>query len=182
MTDIVREGAPILRKKAKPLQFPLSPEDYQRASSLLTYLKNSQDKRLSQQYQLREGVGLAANQIGWDKQVFAVYFMDEQNRQLAYIFCNPKMTNHSSQMVYLEQGEACLSVDREVKGYVPRYEQITVQAFTPDGHPFKLKLKGYAAIVIQHELDHLHGVMFYDHINKMNPFQLPNVESIRPIS
>jgi len=60
-------------------------------------------------------------------------------------------------------------------------EKITIKAFTPDGKPFTLKLKGFEAVVIQHELDHLNGVMFYDHINKKDPSRLPEVEFIRPL-
>jgi peptide deformylase len=117
MNDILREHDPFLRKKTKSIPLPLAGEDLNRAESMMIFLKNSQDKRLREKYGLREGMGLAANQIGWDKQVFAVYFTDEQNQQLEYILCNPKIIDYSSSaIVYLEGGEGCLSVDREVKG------------------------------------------------------------------
>ncbi|MNI31495.1 Peptide deformylase 2 [compost metagenome] len=127
-------------------------------------------------------MGIAANQIGWGKQVIAVYFKDEDNQQLEYLLCNPTMIKHSASLVYIEGGEGCLSVDREVLGHVPRYEQITVEAFTTDGKPILLQLQGFAAVVIQHELDHLNGVMFYDHINKKDPYKLPRVKNIRMIT
>ncbi len=75
---------------------------------------------------------------------------------------------------HLQGGEGCLSVDREVPGYVPRYTRITVKATSINGEEVKLRLKGLPAIVFQHEIDHLNGVMFYDHINKENPFAAPD--------
>ncbi|MFD3447981.1 peptide deformylase, partial [Microbacteriaceae bacterium 4G12] len=48
-----------------------------------------------------------------------------------------------------------------------------VKAVTIDGEEIKLRLKGLPAIVFQHEIDHLNGIMFYDHINKENPFANP---------
>ena len=77
------------------------------------------------------------------------------------------------EQAYLTTGEGCLSVDREVEGYIPRYARITVKAINLDGEPIKLRLKGYAAVVFQHEIDHLNGIMFYDHINKKSPYTPP---------
>lgn len=86
----------------------------------------------------------------------------------------PKIISHSVERTYLQSGEGCLSVDREVPGYVPRYTRITVKATSINGEEVKLRLKGLPAIVFQHEIDHLNGVMFYDHINKENPFAAPD--------
>ena len=71
---------------------------------------------------------------------------------------------------YFWLGEGCLSVDRNVPGYVPRHARITVKFKTIDGEEKKMRLKGLPAIAFQHELDHLNGVMFYDRINEKNPF------------
>jgi peptide deformylase len=83
-------------------------------------------------------------------------------------------------MIYLEQGEGCLSVDRYVPGYVPRYEKIRIKANLPDGTQELLTFKGYAAIVVQHEMDHLDGIMFYDHIHPEDPHKLPQDVHIEP--
>ncbi|MFS8512370.1 MAG: peptide deformylase [Planifilum fulgidum] len=140
---------------------------------MMNFLKNSQDPVLSKKYQLRAGVGLSANQIGLNKRMFTAYFVDEAGRQHEYVLANPEIISHSVWMIYLPQGEGCLSVDREVKGFVPRYEWIKVKGFDPEGEKVTLKLKGYASIVIQHEIDHLNGIMFYDRMNKKNPFLVP---------
>lgn len=84
-------------------------------------------------------------------------------------------------MTYLDQGEGCLSVDRPVPGFVPRYERIKVKAYDINGEEVVLRLKGYVSIVFQHEMDHLNGIMFYDHIDKKNPYKLPDDVFIEPL-
>lgn len=177
MKDIVREGYPSLRTVTEEVSLPLSEEDRETLECMMQYLKNSQDPNLAKKYKLREGVGLSANQIGLNKRMFVMYFEDEKGKLYEEAIINPKIVSHSAAMTYLPQGEGCLSVDREVKGYVPRYERIKVKAIDINGQEIQLRLKGFAAIVFQHEFDHLNGVMFYDHINSENPFKLPeNVE------
>ena len=83
---------------------------------------------------------------------------------------NPKFISHSIESACLKGGEGCLSVDREVPGFVVRHSRITVAYQDAEGATHKARYKGYAAIVVQHEIDHLNGVMFYDHINEQAPF------------
>ena len=85
---------------------------------------------------------------------------------------NPKVLSHSVQEACLGEGEGCLSVDREVPGYVVRAARITVSYFDAEGEKHKIRLKNYNAIVVQHEIDHINGIMFYDHIDEKNPLQL----------
>lgn len=170
MNDIVREGHPALRQRAKEVIFPLSDADRKLCDDLLAYLKNSHDPEMAAKYKLRPGVGLAAPQVNQSKRVFAIHITEEDRQPLSFVAINPKIVSHSVEKTYLAAGEGCLSVDRDVPGYVPRYTRITIKAFDLDGNAFKKRLKGLAAIVFQHELDHLNGVMFYDHINKEEPF------------
>lgn len=178
MKDIVREGHPTLTEKAEVVTLPASETDRETLNSMLEFLKNSQDEEIAAKYKLRPGVGLAAPQIGLSKRMMAVHFIDPNGKQYSDGYFNPKIVSHSVEKTYLPNGEGCLSVDREVPGYVPRYARITVQAVTLKGQPVKLRLRGYSAIVFQHEIDHLNGVMFYDHINRNNPFEEP--ESAKP--
>jgi len=177
MNDIVREGSPILRKKTEPVTLPVSSEDKEALQCMLQYLLNSQDPIISKKYKLRPGVRLSANQIGLDKRMFAAFFEDKQE----CMFINPKIISHSINMVYLPEGEGCLSVDRDIKGFVPRYERIKVKAYDINGQEKIFRFKGYYSIVIQHEIDHLNGIMFYDRINKENPFKLPDNVAIESL-
>ncbi|MET3681987.1 peptide deformylase [Alkalibacillus flavidus] len=173
MDDIVREGHDSLRQKTEPMTLPPSDEDHHTLEEMVQFLKNSQDEEMAEKHNLRPGVGLAAPQLGLSKRMMAVHFTDENDRHYSYGLFNPKIHSHSVERTYLPNGEGCLSVDREVPGIVPRYARITVKATTLEGEDIKLRLKGFAAIVFQHEIDHLNGVMFYDHINDEDPLTPP---------
>ncbi|QKY68912.1 peptide deformylase [Lentibacillus sp. CBA3610] len=174
MDDIVREGHPSLREKTREVPVPPSEEDIQLLNDMLDFIKNSQNEEIAGEYNLRAGVGLAAPQLGINKRMCAVHFEDLKGKLYSYGLINPKIISHSVEQAYLSSGEGCLSVDRDVEGYVPRNARVTVKAFGIDGNEIKLRLRGYAAIVVQHEIDHLDGVMFYDHINQENPFAIPD--------
>lgn len=173
MKDIVREGNDILHRPTLEVMVPPPEEDKETLTSMMNFLKNSQDPILSKKYKLRGGVGLSANQIGLNKRMFVAYFTDEMGKEHEYTLINPKIISHSVSMIYLPPSEGCLSVDRDINGFVPRYERIKVKGFNLEGEEIILKLNGYSSIVIQHEIDHLNGIMFYEHINKENPFKLP---------
>lgn len=179
MDDIIRDGHPTLRKIAAEVQLPLSEEDKQILNSLLEYVKNSQDEEISEEYGLRAGVGLAAPQINVSKRMIAVHVHDEKGKLFSYALCNPKIVSHSIEQSYLVSGEGCLSVDEPFPGFVPRHARVTIKGYDASGNELKLRLKGFPAIVFQHEIDHLNGIMFYDHIDKQDPYKpLPDAISI----
>lgn len=113
--------------------------------------------------------------------MFASYMRQENGEALEYMLINPKIISHSTAMTYIPESEGCLSIDRSIVGYVPRYRRITVRAYNIHGEEVKIKLKDYEAIVFQHEIDHLNGILFYDHINSKNPFELPANVDITPL-
>lgn len=170
MKNIIKDGNPILRQKAEPVQLPASEEEKETLQKMLQFLKNSQDEEMIEKYQLRPGIGLAAPQIGLSKRMIAVYLTDDDN-VYEYALFNPKIISHSVEQTYLEGGEGCLSVDEDIPGNVPRYARIQVKATDLEGNEIKLRLKGLAAICFQHEIDHLDGIMFYDRIDKEQPFK-----------
>lgn len=182
MSDIIREDNPILREIAEPVNLPLSDEDVILGEKMLQFLKHSQDPVLSEKMGLRAGVGLAAPQLAISKRIIAALVpnpYDEEGNPprdayaLEVIMFNPKIVAHSVQNAALSEGEGCLSVDRPVEGYVIRHARVTVDYIDKNGQPQRLKLKGFNSIVIQHEIDHLNGIFFYDRINENNPFEEP---------
>lgn len=173
MEDIVRDGHPALRKKSEAVSLPPSEEDVELLDKMMEYLKNSQDEEMAEKYNLRAGVGLAAPQLGVNKQMFVMHF-EHNDKLYSYKIVNPKIISHSVEQAYLAGGEGCLSVDEKIEGYVVRHARITLRAYDETGKELKLRLRGFPAIVAQHEIDHLHGIMFYDHINKEKPFYVPD--------
>lgn len=175
MKNIIREGNPILRQRAQKVKFPLSPADQQLAHDMMEFLENSQNPEIAEKYGLRAGVGLAAPQLAESKCMTAVLVpgQDDEEPLFKHILINPTILSESVQLVALGEGEGCLSVDREVPGYVPRHHRIKIRWYDLEGNEHQQRLTGYEAIVVQHEIDHLNGVLFYDHINKNNPFVVP---------
>ncbi|KAA0548099.1 peptide deformylase [Bacillus sp. BGMRC 2118] len=173
MRDVIREGHPTLRLVAEEVVLPASEEDKKILREMMEFVINSQDPELAAEYELRPGIGIAAPQINVSKRMIAIHVTDDKDQLHSYALFNPKIISHSVETSYLTTGEGCLSVDRDVPGFVPRYARITVKATTLEGEEVKLRLKGLPAIVFQHEIDHLNGIMFYDHINKDEPFAEP---------
>lgn len=173
MKDITRDGNPVLRNVAKPLTFPLSDHYKKLAEDMMEYLINSQDPKIAEKHQLRAGVGLAAPQVGEGVQMASLLVPDDEgNIIFKETFVNPEILSESVRQVCLSEGEGCLSVDKVINGYVPRPDKLTIHYFTVDGEEKTIRLKDYPAIVASHEIDHLHGHLFYDRINKENPFSL----------
>lgn len=173
MDDIVRDGHPVLRQTAEAVELPPTDEEKQQLADMIEFVKNSQDADIAEKYGLRPGVGLAAPQINISKRMIAVHCEDEDGEEYSYALFNPRIVSHSVKRAYLATGEGCLSVDEAIPGFVPRYQKIRVKATTLEGEDIDIRLKGFPAIVFQHEIDHLNGIMFYDHIQKDQPFAEP---------
>ncbi len=169
-SDIVQDGAPVLREKAAEVELPLSVEDKQALLDMISYVRNSRDEEYRKKYNVRASVGIAAPQIGISKKMLAISIKDEDT-VVEFALANPKIVSNSTQKAYLENGESCLSVNPDVEGIVPRYAKVTVRAYNLlTGRQENIRLTGYPAIVMQHEIDHLYGHLYYDHINKQDPW------------
>ncbi|MDM5319757.1 peptide deformylase [Bacillus altitudinis] len=174
MEDIVRDGHPVLRQTAEAVELPPTEEEKKQLADMIEFVKNSQDAEMAEKYGLRPGVGLAAPQINVSKRMIAVHCEDEDGEEYSYALFNPRIVSHSVKRAYLTTGEGCLSVDESIPGFVPRYQKIRVKATSLEGEDIDIRLKGFPAIVFQHEIDHLNGIMFYDHIQKDQPFAEPD--------
>lgn len=175
MDTIVLDSDPVLRQKSKPVSFPLQKEDIETIEDMLQYVRDSRDEELAEKYNLQPANGIAAPQIGILKQL-TVMVVEEINKkgetfETEYALVNPRIVSHSERQVALGYGEGCLSVKDVHEGLVPRSLRITVKAYDYlQQKEVEIKAKDMLSIVLQHEIDHLNGVLFYDHINKKDPW------------
>ncbi len=160
-----------LRKISKEATFPLSKEEKQMIQDMIDYLTLSQIEPEREKYDLRAGMGLSAVQIGVLKRIFVIVEEVEKEKFKNYIVINPKILSYSEEKIYVGEGEGCLSINREVEGIVPRRARITVEAYDMEGKKFQIRVREDIAIAFQHEIDHLNGILFVDHIDPKNPYK-----------
>jgi peptide deformylase len=121
------------------------------------------DNMASTMYQA-PGIGLAAPQVGIG-QSFVIYdIAPREEGQDLHVLVNPKIVSREGEI--LSENEGCLSVP-EFRADVKRAERILVEGFDRDGNPLRFEAEGMLAIVIQHEMDHLDGTLFIDHISAL---------------
>jgi len=113
----------------------------------------------------KDGIGLAANQIGILKRIVVI-----ADKEGPLILINPEIIEKSWLKNIMEEG--CLSVPG-VFGTVKRHKKITVAAINSRGETLKLKAEGMLARVIQHEIDHLDGILFIDKVIKYTEGEPP---------
>lgn len=168
---ILDEKNKILHQKSVEVKFPLSAKENQDIKDMLLYLKMSQIDEEREKYDLRAGMGLAYVQIGVLKRIFVIVDEYEEGKFKNYVVINPEIKSMSEELVYVGEGEGCLSINRDVEGIVPRHARITVDAYDEEGNPYTIRVREEIAIAFQHEMDHLDGILFPDRIDKKNPFK-----------
>lgn len=168
-----------LREKSLPVTFPLSEEDKKIINDIITYLTMSQIERYYKKYDLRPGMGLAFIQLGIPKDIFVIVEEVDDEVFENYIIINPKVISHSEELIYVGEGEGCLSINRDVEGIVPRYARMKVSYQDIDGNTHEIRVREDISVAFQHEMDHLNGILFIDKIDKNNPFK--NKEKMREI-
>ena len=166
--DILDEVDKRLRTISEEVKFPLSEEDKNTINDIIDYLTNSQIEEIAEKYDLRPGMGLAAIQLGINKRYFVVVHEQEIKETFKnYVIINPKIVSNSEEMIYVEEGEGCLSINRECEGIVPRYARVTVEGYDVDGN--KIRVRGREELAI----------VFIDRIDKSNPYK--DADKYRPI-
>ena len=170
---IVKDTNPSLREKSINIDLPLSTEIEQLGLDMLEYVKLSQDEEFLKKHpEVKPGVGLAAPQIGKNIKLIAI-FVDDGKKEHSLVLANPKIVAESAQKCYLSGGEGCLSVPENHAGYVYRNFRIKVKAYNVlTKQEETIDARGYLAIVLQHEIDHLSGILYYDRINNFEPFKV----------
>ena len=124
-----------------------------------------------------QGVGLAAPQVGIDLQL-VIFGFDTNERYPDVpsiprtVLCNPIITPLSNEM---EDGwEGCLSIPG-MRGLVPRYRRIRYEGMDAEGNPVMRQAEGFHARVVQHEVDHLHGLLYPSRIRDFSKFGFTSV-------
>ena len=146
MLNILTLGDDVLRKKC---------------ATIAVFDKNLEDLVVAMidSMHANDGIGLAGPQVGVEKRLFVCHVPDEEPR----VFINPDIIGTSQEVSPYEEG--CLSIPG-VYSDIIRPKSITLQAWSLDGKPFKMEAEGMLARVIQHEMDHLKGVLFIDHLSE----------------
>lgn len=168
--NILDEKDPHLRKISENVIFPLTKEEKDLIQRMVDHLTFSQIEEYEKKYDLRPGMGLAAIQLGVAKRYFVVVHEVEEGTFDTYVIINPKIISNSEEMIYVELGEGCLSINRDVEGIVPRYARVTIEGYNELGQKITVRGREELAIAFQHEIDHLNGILFTDHIDKDNPY------------
>ncbi len=106
----------------------------------------------------KDGVGLAAPQVGVNRRVAVVAF---ENRE--YVLINPRIVEYGGEQV---GEEGCLSVPG-IYEKVKRSDQVVVEALNENGEPIRLEAEGFLARAFAHEIDHLDGILFIDHLSPL---------------
>lgn len=156
MVEILQIGNPILRKIASPVK-NIDSSDVQELVDLMLRIVFESN-----------GVGLAAPQIGYSSRMIVVASHPNARYPHAPLMkpmemINPLIVSHSQDV--LEQEEGCLSV-RGKRGNVLRYSAIALTYYNRYGQKESKEFNGFIARIIQHEIDHLNGILFVDHVKE----------------
>lgn len=179
--DIVKDDNPVLREISKEVIWPLEKENLNIMNQMIDYVRSSQDTNESHERNLRAAYGISAIQLGHTKKMMYIRIENDQGFEPEeFALINPRIIETSKKTGALRSGEGCLSVEREIPGYVTRpytVKIIAIDHFTD--REIEIEAHGLTAIVLQHEMDHLSGIMFYDRINKLEPNKIdPSVSII----
>jgi peptide deformylase len=158
--DVLRMGHPVLRQKAQPVERLASPE-------LRELVQDMKDTMAA-----LNGAGLAAPQIGVSQRV-VIFGVDKNPRypdaeEVPFtVLVNPRITLLTREV---EEGwEGCLSVPG-MRGVVPRYTKLRYTGFDHEGHPIDRVAEGFHARVVQHECDHLDGILYPQRMTDLSKF------------
>ncbi|KOR31540.1 peptide deformylase [Achromatium sp. WMS2] len=149
--DILHHPDPRLRNRAQPVE-QVNAEIQTLVADLLETMYHA------------PGIGLAATQVNVHKRVLVIDISEAKQQPLCFI--NPLILEKTGQ-TKIEEG--CLSVPG-ITDFVPRAEWIKVRALDENGAEFELETDGLLAICIQHEIDHLDGKLFIDHLSSIKRY------------
>jgi peptide deformylase len=110
------------------------------------------------------GIGLAAIQVGWGKSLLIYDIAPRDEKRDLHVLINPQIVTQEGE--FLSENEGCLSVP-DFRADVKRAAYVTVDGHDREGKPIRMDAEGLLAIVLQHEIDHLNGTLFIEHISSL---------------
>jgi peptide deformylase len=110
------------------------------------------------------GIGLASIQVGWDKSLLIYDIAPRDEERSLHVLINPQIVTKEGEI--LSENEGCLSVP-DFRADVKRAANVTVEGYDREGKPIRMDADGLLAIVLQHEIDHLNGTLFLEHISSL---------------
>jgi len=110
------------------------------------------------------GAGLASIQVGCDKSLMVYDLAPRDEKHALQVLINPRIVTREGQIV--SEDEGCLSIP-DFRANVKRYESIQVEGFDREGKPLRIEASGLMAVILQHEIDHLNGTLFIDHVSAL---------------
>ncbi|MEA3428793.1 MAG: peptide deformylase [Thermodesulfobacteriota bacterium] len=110
------------------------------------------------------GVGLAAIQVGFDQSIIVYDILPRDEKRSLHVLINPKII--SSEGTTISESEGCLSVP-DYRADVKRSASILIEGFDEKEKPLRIEAHGFLAVVLQHEFDHLNGILFIDRISSL---------------
>jgi len=110
------------------------------------------------------GAGLAAIQVGFDKSIIIFDSLPGETEKSLQVLLNPKILESDGDII--SENEGCLSVP-DFTSDVKRSASVLVEAIDREGNPLQIEAEGYLAIVLQHEIDHLNGILFINRISSL---------------
>lgn len=157
---------PILRKKARKIRTI--------STAIETVIED-----MIETLRVAPGVGLAAPQVGVSQRLIVAEFSEPSEDPEAppkppklYVILNPEIVRHSADTNL--DNEGCLSIPGYM-GEVERYDTATIKGMDRNGRDFRLKAKGWLARILQHEIDHLEGILFIDKATSVWKLEEENV-------
>lgn len=150
--DIVTYPDPRLKETCVPVE-EITEEIRQLAADMLETMYDA------------PGVGLAAPQVGRNIRMLVMDAGAQEDEKQPRVIINPQLTLEGEKIVSKQEG--CLSVPYNYRADVPRYERVHLRAQDMDGNVIDEELSGFPAIIVQHEYDHLEGLLFIDHIGRL---------------
>lgn len=166
---------PRLRKKSKKV----SSIDDRIHSIIADMVKSSLDWEKEHEFEI--SAAMAAPQLGYNDRIIIVREDTGDKKHTEFIaLINPEIIKNDGKII--KDYEGCLSVPN-IYGLVPRYEKTRIKAILEDGNEVRIKATDFLARTIQHEIDHLDGVLFVDHIknDKSAFFELDEKGDLRPL-